>query len=153
WNRLHRCLFLQVDAGGQEYGPDSLDSQPRSDTTYLLAGESHTRGLACLDEFLQSKAYDKVTDARKRAVFQRDLWALFDRSARSTDHQSSRGELQRRLAEALRHLALTQEQIRALPDTYAQAIQGKAFAEQYDPGNPARPFLPDELFKADSPWV
>src|SRR5262249_41583080 len=120
---------------------------------YLLTGESHTRGLACLDEFLQSKAYEKVTDARKRAVFQRDLWALFDWSARSTDHESSRRELQRRLAEVLRHLALTQEQIGALPDTYAQAIKRKAFVESYDPGNPARPFLPEELFKADGPWV
>src|SRR5262249_27896522 len=86
-------------------------------------------------------------------VFQRDLWALFDWSARSTDHESSRRELQRRLAEVLRHLALTQEQIGALPDTYAQAIKRKAFVESYDPGNPARPFLPEELFKADGPWV
>jgi hypothetical protein len=40
-----------------------------------------------------------------------------------------------------------------LPDTYAEAVGQRQFAETYDSRNPSRPFLPPDLFRSDSPWV
>lgn len=57
------------------------------------------------------------------------------------------------LAVAIRRLALTPEQIRALPDTYEAAVAARRFASLYDPDNPREPFLPVEVFRPKGPWV
>jgi hypothetical protein len=63
----------------------------------------------------------------KRAWLQRDLWALFDWSARprsSADdapESRARRELQQRLATLISRLALTPPEIEALPDNLAEA--------------------------------
>jgi hypothetical protein len=57
------------------------------------------------------------------------------------------------LADAIRRLAITSEQVRALPDTYVAALAAQQFAPAYDPLNSRQPFLPPELFRSDGPWV
>jgi hypothetical protein len=48
---------------------------------------------------------------------------------------------------------LSPEEIRSLPDTYAQAVASQAFPTQYDPAHRDRGFLPPDLFESDGPWV
>jgi hypothetical protein len=64
-----------------------------------------------------------------------------------------RQELQLRLAEVLRRLAMTSEQIKSLPDNYAEAIAAGEFAKEYDPAHRDRAFLPPDLLQAHGSWV
>jgi len=153
WNRTHSCLFVRHSADGTEFGADTLDPLLWQRTEYLLTGESHDRALACLDEFLRTHAERMVQDPLKRAIFQRDLWAVFDWAAAGDDQPEQRRELEIRLAEVMRRVAITPEQVRRLPDTYAAAVAARKFATEYDPRNPEQPFLPAELFRSDGPWV
>jgi hypothetical protein len=94
-------------------------------------------------------------------VFQHDLWAIFDWLAnpnavygsRSDDCTPKQRALQIRLAQIIRRLALSAEQIQQLPDNYARAIASKVFATSHNPDKPDTAFLPPELLTGDGPWV
>lgn len=155
WNRLYRSLYLRAARDGREFGRDEVDPLLWPDTReHLLGGESYARASACLGEFLDARGERLVTDPLRRAMLQRDLWAVFDwtaeKSARPTPELR---ELQRRLAAAVRRLALSPAQVESLPDTYRAAADSGAFADDYDPRAPDTPFLPPGLFRPDGPWV
>jgi hypothetical protein len=153
WNRTYGCLFVRQSADGTEYGAEALDPLLWWQTRYLLTGDSHRNALACLDEFLHRHAERAVHDPLKRAVFRRDLWAVFDWAAAGDDLPQQRRELEMRLAEAIRRVVLTPDQVRALPDTCADAVAAQQFAAAYDSRNPQQPFLPPELLRPGGPWV
>lgn len=154
WNRVHRCLLVRTSVEDKKYGEETLDPLLWQDTKHLLAGESHRRALNCLDEFLRTHAERQVEDAIRRAILLRDLWAVFDWLARDrSDFAAQRRELQVRLAEVLRRLAPTPEQLANLPDNYAEAVRVGMFAPNYDTAEPRRPFLPPDLFDPHGPWV
>ena len=153
WNQTYGCLFVRQSADGTEYGAEALDPLLWQEMRHLLIGDSHRSALACLDEFLHSRAEHAVQDPIKRAIFQRDLWAVFDWAVAGDDLPQQRHKLETPLAETIRRLALTPEQVRALPDTYAAAVAAQQFAAAYDPRNPQQPFLPTELFRSGGPWV
>lgn len=153
WNRLYRQFYVRVTAEGKEFGYDSLDPLLWSSTKYLISGPSHQQAIRLLDEFLSSHAENLITDPLKRALFQRDLWAVFDWLSQSDSQQTEREELQARLAQVIQRLALTPEQIQLLPDNYNAAIQGRSFPAQYQPANSDASFLPWELLRTGGPWV
>jgi len=154
WNRLYDALFIRRNQAGTTYGADALDPLLWPGTKHLLAGSSHQRALSILDEFLRTHAENQIRDPVKRALLQRNLWAVFGWSAPVLgDHTAERQELQVRLAEVLRRLALTPEEIKSLPDNYAQAVASGAFAKEYDPSNRDRVFLPPNLLQPGGPWV
>ena len=154
WNRLYRSLYLRTAGGGTEYGRDELDPLLWGTTAHLLGGESYVQASACLGEFLDARAERLVTDPLKRAMLQRDLWAVFDWTAQRSDRPTPEAsELRRRLATAIRRLALTRAQIESLPETYDKAVAAGAFAPGYDPRDPEAPFLPPDLFRPGGPWV
>ena len=159
WNRLYAALFVRTGPDGRQYGVDSLDIPYWANTRHLLEGDSQTRALAVLDEFLKKHQEKLFADPLKRAVLQRDLWALFDwAAARNLYQQVPVDEpgvtaLTGRLAKVMHRLALTREQIDALPDNYAGAVASKTFPTAFDPAQPDQSFLPPDLFKKDGPWV
>src|ERR1019366_646448 len=160
WNRLHSALFIRTDFPSTAQVPDALDPPLWSHTQYLLAQPSHERVLGILDEFLQTSGERLIRDPFKRAMLQRDLWAVFDWSVeREPDrlgepaYDKQKRELQSRLVAVMRRLALTPNEIRALPSNYAQAVASGQFAKEYDPEHPDRPFLPPDLFNRNSSWV
>jgi hypothetical protein len=126
-------------------------------STHLLSEPSHHTALGMLDEFLRTHAENLIQSPVKRAMLQRDLWAVFDWSVQQysgqPEYRGEKRELQSRLAELLRRLALRQEQIKALPDNYAQAVNSGAFPAKYNPALPQQPFLPPDLFDPRGPWV
>jgi hypothetical protein len=158
WNRVYAALLIRDDSHGGQWGTDSLDPPLWPETEHLLVGPSHARALRVLDEFLQTHAENKIRDPLKRAILQRDLWAVFDWSVRQESdserppHDNERSELQVRLAEVLRRLALTLKEFESLPDNYAQAVASGEFAREYDPAHPEQPFLPPDVFES-GPWV
>ncbi len=130
-------------------------------SNHLLTQPSNGLALRALDEFLQTHAETLIQDPLKRAMLQSDLWAVFDWSVQeysgatgqSVGYSNEKRELQTRLAEVLKRLALTQEQIKSLPDNYAQAVASGAFATKYDPMQAQQAFLPEDLFDPRGPWV
>jgi hypothetical protein len=156
-NRLYRQLHVRTEPGGKEYGFDALDPLLWSKTNYLLIGKSHARALALADEFLRTHAEHEITDPAKRAVLQRDVWAVFDWADQPDEadlpHKAERRELMGRLAPIVRRLALSPDELASLPDTYARALQDHEFPAAYDRAKPNQAFLPLELFDPSGPWI
>jgi hypothetical protein len=146
WNRLNETLFVRTAQDGKKYGFCELDILYWSRTTNLLVGVPHQRALAVLDEFITSHGETQIRDPLKHALLQRDLWALFDWTARPNFYNGrfagEQHELQKRLAIVIRRLALTTNEIAALPDNYAQAGTNLALTD-----------LPRGMFQINGNWV
>lgn len=153
WNRLFRLFYVRHDQNGRQYGGDELDPYLWVDTKYLLSGSSHDEALTLLDEFLQQHAERLMTDSLKHALFQRDLLAIDDWLSLPGEQVKARSELQKPIREAVRRLALSEDQVRELPNNYEDAIRAHQFSTTYDPADPQRPFLPANLFDPKGPWV
>jgi hypothetical protein len=154
WNRVFRQFYRRVATNEKEYGMDELDPLLWFDTTYLLTGTSHQQAIQILDEFLTTNAETLVRDPLKRAIFQRDMWAVFDWLAfESETHPSQRIVLETRLAKIIKRVALTEEEILSLPDNYTSAVQSKNFPTDFQADQPQAAFLPIDLFEPDSAWI
>jgi hypothetical protein len=153
WNRIHDSFQARVAPDGSEYGFDRIDPLLWRESRHLLTGPSHTLAIRLLDEFLASNGERLVGDPLKRAVFQHDLWAVFDwLAATSSGDKAVRSVLMRRVVRVMRRVALTRKSIEALPDTYAAAATVGAFANQPD-ASKLQPSLPRDLFSPGGPWV
>jgi hypothetical protein len=144
WNRLNTTLFERTAPDGKRYGLDQLDILYWGRTTNLLAGTSYQQALAMLDEFINSHGEQLVQDPLKKALLQRDLWALFDWTAIPGPYArlpEGRRELQTRLAKVIHRLELTSNEIGALPDNYALAVRHQL------------PDLPAGLFSTNNVWI
>jgi hypothetical protein len=154
WNRVFRQLYGRTTADGKEYGSDELDPLLWFDTTYLLTGDSHQEAIQVLDEFLSTHAENLIQDSLKRAMFQRDMWAVFDwLSSQAEPIPSERRELERLLAQIIKRVALSKEEILALPDNYELAVESKIYPVDVQADHPEGEFLPADLFQPDSAWV
>jgi hypothetical protein len=173
WNRLHQALHVRLTdyRGGEEqlleaehraYDADELDPSLWHHARYLLNGPGRKPALAVLDEFLRKNGERLVGDPLKKALLQRDLWAVFDwcaepawetYSKKADQFRTERRALATRLAPVIRRLALTVDQIKALPDNYAAALAANTFPAGFDTKNPDKPFLPPDLWQRKGPWV
>jgi hypothetical protein len=162
---------------GSIYRREELEAPIQALSKHLLEGPSHERAIALLDDFLRRRADQLIRDPVKRAVLQRDLWAVFGMTAGTgatrvwqqgdqvlsagiedtgDEHfgtKRARRELQRRLVAVMRRIALSPIEIAALPDNLLQAVHSGSFPASYDPVHPKRAFLPVDLPQGDGPWV
>jgi hypothetical protein len=153
WNRLHRQFHTRVASDGEVVGEDEPDPLLWARTKYLLTGASHQRAVQLLDEFLGSHGARLIADPTKRAVFQHDLWGVFDwLVSRSNEYPVEARALELRLAEVIRSIALTGDQIRQLPDNFKQAAASGTVATRYDPEHGIA-FLPPDIFEPAGAWV
>jgi hypothetical protein len=159
-NRLYRALHVRTASDGKQFGFDALDPLLWSETNYLLEGKSHQQAIALADEFLRTNAARQITDPLKRAILQRDVWAVLDWADQPNEpdqtdlaHQPERRALISRLAPIVRSLALSPQELATLPDTYSRALQLHEFPANYDSASPNRAFLPPDLFDTHGPWV
>jgi hypothetical protein len=154
WNRVFRQFYQRTSTDGKEYGADELDPLLWFDTTYLLHGPSHQQAVQVLDQFLATYAEDLIQDPLRRALFQRDLWAVFDWLASQTEpYPAQRQVLETRLAQIIRRVALSKEQIHSLPDNYALEAEAHIFPAEPPADRPEAAFLPSDLFRPDSAWL
>ena len=153
WNQLHQILRVRTASGGSEHGFDAVDPLLWRETKYLLTGPSHARAIEVLDRFLASHGERLVRDPLKRAVFQHDLWAVFDWLATPSEGDSAaRNSLMWRVADVMRGVALPRKDIETLPDTYEAAVASGAIVDR--PGAPRQRLgLPSDLFDPAGPWV
>ncbi len=121
WNRLNRQLVERRDAKEKAWGCDEVDPLLWHESKHVLARARYAETVRLLDEFTRTHAEQLIRDPLPRAVFQRDLWAIFDwLTWRTDDHPKERAELERRLAAIIKAVALTPSEIERLPDNYAQ---------------------------------
>jgi hypothetical protein len=177
WNRLHDFFFIRTAADGFTYRRVELEPPFQALSKFLLDGSSHEQAIALLDQFLDGRADQLIASPLKRAILQRDLWAVFGTSAGTASlhwwqisgqlvsagfddtgdahfgRKEARRALQKRLVAVMRRLALTPEEIAALPDNLAEAVRSGKFAEAFDPTHADRPFLPKDLLASQGPWV
>lgn len=145
WNRLYRQIHVRSTYDGNEHGFADLDPLLWFETKYLKNGDSNKKTLDLLDEFLSTSAEQRIRVPIKRAILQRDLFAVFD--------WASSSNLAERLGQVIWRLALSPPEIDALPDTYAIAVSRKEFPTAYNAAQPNRAFLPADLFDLNGPWV
>jgi hypothetical protein len=155
WNRLFRQFYVRKAWDEREYGGDVLDPPLWKETHYLVSGPSHRQATKILDEFLSTRGERLISDPLKRAMLQRDLWAVFDWLADrwTEESKSNTAELERKLAQVIQRLALSSEQIQALPDTYSLAVGAKALPAEYDANRRKTTFLPPDLLQPRGAWV
>jgi hypothetical protein len=143
WNHLNETMFERTAPDGKKYGLDEMDILYWGTTTHLLSGGSHQQTLAVLDEFISTHGEKLMQDPLKKALLQRDLWALLDWAAEPiafhpAKFAKERRELALRLAVVIRRLELTTNEIAALPDNYAEAHL---------------PDLPQGMFQTNGNWI
>lgn len=155
WNRLHQFFHVRTALDDARYDHEGLEPPIVPRSAFATTGDSHDEAIRLLDEFLAVDAAGRlVRDPEKRAVMQRDLWAIFWTTADPRlPHQSQRRELQWRLAAAMRRIALTRDEIDHLPDNLAAAIESGNLPTRFDSEHPDRPFLPDDLLQAEGTWT
>jgi hypothetical protein len=161
WNRLYAALYVRTTDDGQSYGQGELDPLLWENSTYLLTGPRYQLVLRLMDELLDKRGEKLIAHPLQKALFQHDLWAVFDWLAdtyvehdSTTAHLGSRRRaLRNRLAPIIRRLALSAQQIDKLPDNYRVALAREAYPPKQDPAHTERAFLPRDLFDANGPWV
>jgi hypothetical protein len=168
WNQLYGLLFIRPAWNGEIYGNNEMDPLYWRTSLYLLDPPLNQKALAFLDQFIRSDAAHLIKTPLKRALLQRMLWALFDHwsffdqwYARSTDpldradpgdKSVERRELQVRLVKIMKAVALTDDEIAALPDNYNIEVAAKSYPAAFDPGHVGGPFLPANFFSRTD-WV
>lgn len=155
WNRLFAVLYIRP-------GEDPPQGQPRrieGGDAYLdpllwpetprfsgdLAVIEKTGRL--LDEFLEKKGADLIDDPLKRAIFQHDLWAVYDRVSRQRPRTSVaklHADTVRKMGQVIRAVALSREEIAALPGNYSLALKSGHFAAEHK-FDPQVDYLPVDL--------
>jgi len=178
WNRLHRFLHSRTMQDGKVYDQEDLEPPLLPSSKFLIEGASYREAMALLDAFLKDRAAARIEDPLKRAIFQRDLWAVLANlsgAARKTfredptgrlelagiedpgdtelPQRTQRREVQMQLAQIMRQVALAPAEIDALPDNLAATVRAGTFPTSFDPKHADRPFLPSDLLDPDGPWV
>ncbi len=154
WNRVFRQLYRRVASNEKEYGFDELDPLLWQDTTYLLDGTSYQNAIQVLDKFLSTHAELLLREPLKRAMFQRDLWVVFDWLASQTEpFPVQRQALKTRLVQVIKRVALSKEEILALPDNYGLAVASNAFPASLQTDHPETAFLPSDMFQPAGAWI
>jgi hypothetical protein len=179
WNRLHRHVFLRDDKNVSVDDREPLSSVTAQTSAFLTKGKSHQEAVALLDEFLKVAPDRQLKEPLKRAVLQHDLWEAFTATTQEArlfvfsdvngrllkdqhyidpgdaglDDRKQRRDVQKRLAQAMRAVALSPREIEALRDNFADAVKAGTFPKEFDPEHPEKPFLPPDLLAKDGPWV
>ncbi len=158
WNQIHQAFFHRSNDGVEMRGTDTVDPPLWPDTSgFLRSGPSHRNAIAVLDHFLSTDGQALITDPTKRAVLQHDLWSVFDWCATSRKiagvPDTGLADLRSRLALAIQRLALSAEEIAALPDNFRDAVASGTYRPDFDPDQPRAPFLPPDLLDPNGPWV
>jgi hypothetical protein len=135
-----------------------------------LAELSSPEAPALLDKFAARPADLGLVGPIQQALAQRLLWAFFDEQVRSWKYvdpdrkpnqpvvpgppkQKKPEAALRPAAQLIRRLALSEAEIRALPDPYARTVESKMYPTDFDSGKPTEPFLPPNLWDPEGPWI
>ncbi|HZE95583.1 MAG TPA: hypothetical protein VE981_01020 [Planctomycetota bacterium] len=173
WNRLYAAFYLRevedMDSVPVTLGPNVVDPPLGLHSRFLLDGAGFITCRDILEEFHKKRGHELISDPLKRAVLQRDLWAVFDvlqgvipsnfflnggeRLPKLTAEQEERrAALSLQIAQAIKAVALPRSELDRLPNTYILAVKSGAFSSRPIDQRSAD-YLPSDLEEADSPWL
>jgi len=139
-------------------GGDVIDFLAWPGSAYWSEPETCRRLSSLVDECLDNLPRLRPADPLRRAMLQRDLWAVFDfyagrNIARDGDKatRDRRDEICRKLARLIHGLTLSPAEIESLPDTYATAIKSGKFASEHR-FEPSLDYLPPRLLTDAEEW-
>lgn len=164
WNRLQAALFVRLGPDKRVYGQDRLEPLQWRQSKHLFEPVSHTRAIAVLDEFLANDGEKLLAAPLPRALLQRDLWMVFnwlegthrDFAEPNLDADAAlkaQQQLRHRIVAMIGRLTLSRADIQSLPDNYLAAATSERFSHRFDAKHPDAPYLPDDMFKDDGPWI
>src|SRR5262245_37136484 len=78
WNRVYATFYVRTTVDGKSTGHDELDAPLWRKGEYLMRGPSRGRAVDLLDEFIRERGERLFGAGVKRAMLQRDMWAVFD---------------------------------------------------------------------------
>ncbi len=155
WNRLYSRLFVRTGSG--VVLDDLMDPSFVRDSPNFREGEVNAAAVGLLREFAGNRETLGQMSPLQRAVMQRDLLSLFHLVPRAVESRREMNPEERNLCAALvqsiRHIAVTADEIRELPDNYAVAAGLPGAFTSFDEANPGRAFLPKDLLDDDGAWL
>lgn len=154
YGALYDVIMTRHAQDGNSYAEDESSPTIFSTSDFPYGDKTYPEFSAALDGFAAlSQSEIEAHIEIKRALLQRHLWKIFDRSHGRTDHQQRRAALQPKIASLMQRLALTRAQIEALPDTAAATAASGDFARNHDPTDMFKPFFPADLNSGEGPWI
>lgn len=147
-------MLLRTAPDGSKWGCDEVDPLLWPGSKHVLLGAKYKEAIGLLHEFLTSHAERLVRDPLARAVFQRNLIAVFHWVAEPIivgDHSlkccaecrgsavgcfKERTQLAELLAMTIKAVAISTDEIHRLPDNYRALEATKTADELYLPGGP-----------------
>ena len=159
YDELYDIIMVRTHSDGKAYGHNEVAPFIYGRSKFPFDDETFPKLMAALDRFnaLPQEKIEGYGDV-KRALLQGHLWAVFDATMPRPDskpptHLDRRRTVQKMLATLIGRVALTKEEILALPDTRAATIESGGYPQQHDPTDRFKPFLPADLYAQDSSWV
>lgn len=168
WNRMFAAFYTRPrilpaedgQPGMVRYeGGDAIEFLAWGSTRYWSTEAVFQKVNPLLDEFLRNNGARLIEEPLKRAVFQHDLWAVFDhlidqniKRAGDRETRSRRDKLCGKLAECMQQLALPASELERLPDTYSLAIKSGVFAPRHEFDSSIN-YLPHGLLTQPDEWV
>jgi hypothetical protein len=146
-------LFIRPGPDGKLYGLNEADPVYWETTQYLLKAPIHEQAIAIMDTFIRSNSAQLIKEPLRRALLQRLLWTLFDHfTPLHEDPTPERQQIEARLVRIMKSIALSDEEIKSLPDNYQQEVAARLYPADFDPANAETPFLPSGFF-SNGDWV
>ena len=155
---LYDVIMVRKGPEKRAYGRNEVGPFIYRRSQFPFDDETFPKLTAALERFnALSKEEIESYGTVKRALLQRHLWAVFDATMPRPDskpptHLDRRRKTQKMLATLIGRVALTKDEILALPDTRAATLKS-GYPQQHDPMDPFKPFLPADLYAKDSSWV
>ncbi len=169
YDRLYDVIMTRWK-DGKAYGQDETSPAIFTFSEFPFDDRTFDKFNSALDAFaaLPQEEIEQYSDVQ-RALMQRNLWDVFEytfnwdwpedwwwegqRSFPKT-HMERRNIAQPKIASLIKRLALSKDQILALPDTMAATVKSGKFEETHDPADPFKPFLPRDLNSTtESSWI
>ena len=167
YNVLYDVLMTRYGPDGKSYAANETSPiiLPRSD--FPFDDNTYPELNKALDAFaaLPQPKFQSYSDVQ-RAIMQRHLWKVYDAThpefitestrdegIRKQSHSNRRAAVRPKLVSLMQRLALTKDEILALPNTLMAAIESGNSARQPDPKNLTKPFLPTDFYSNESAWI
>lgn len=159
FDELYDAMVLRTGADGSVIDPPTLPLWTSSH--YLVDGGRDSRFFKAMlgASSLSTQQIDTYPDT-KRAILQRLVWAVFDWTTvigTSRDTPDVPDEdvqaMQNMLADVIRKLALSKDEIHRLPNPLVGTIEAGKYPATFDSQDPYAAFLPKDILDDDGSWV
>lgn len=168
FDRLFDIISVRTALDGSIVEPESETPRLWKNSTFLIEDGNCTLLLGALKSFNElSQTQIESLSSLQRAILQHHVWSVFDwttipgdpypiqqfNSMETRVSSDVQFRLQVALASSIRKLALSPQEILALPSPLTATVDSKVYSRHYDSSDAFKPFLPAEICDPDGSWV